>query len=90
MALDINWWKDGYCIDQQTHQLDFAIIDADQAVLLTALSDISIYGNFLLSLWIDLLQNFSEDVHSLYLSNLQLGSGKSIRYCRRNSRISGY
>ena len=70
MALDIDWWKDGYCIDQQTHQLYFAIMDADQAVLLTALSDISIYGNFLLSLWIDLLQNFSEDVHSLYLSNL--------------------
>jgi hypothetical protein len=90
MGLAINWWKDGWNIDQQSHQLNFAIIDAVQMVLQTALSAITIYGNFLLLLWKDLAEALPEDVHSPYLSNLQLGSGKSIGYCKRNSRISGY
>ena len=89
MGLAINWWKDGCYIDQQSDQLNFAITDAVEVVLQTALSAITIYGNFLLLLWMDLCQTLPEDVHSPYLSNLQLGSWKSTEKCMRNSMIIG-
>jgi hypothetical protein len=62
MGLAINWWEDGWNIEQQSYQLNFAITDAVQMVLQTALSAITIYGNSSFScgwIWLKLCQKMS-------------------------------
>jgi len=83
-----NWHKHGHRCNKQIDQLIWAICDPIQLVFQAAFSEITIYGNSLLFLWMDLLQTWSEDAQTVYLSKLQLGS-TNLKVCgRRNSRIS--
>jgi hypothetical protein len=90
MSLTTNWHSCCYNTNIQSHQLIWTIGCALFLLFQCAPFAITIYGNFLLFLWMDLAQTLPEDVYSPYMSNLQLGLAKSIEYCRRNSRISGY
>jgi hypothetical protein len=59
-------------------------------VLQLVFSEITIKGNSFLLLWIDVVETWSEDAQTLYLSILQLGSAILMVCGRRNSRISEF
>ena len=82
------WHKDGHRCNKEIYQLVWGICGPVQVVFLCAFSEITIYGNYLLFLWMEMLQNCSEDAQTIYKCKLQLGLAKFIHSCRRNSRIS--